>query len=147
MATVAPRVGSPARGAPPARGAGLAAGLWLAAAAATPAQTGYSATYEGPTTRYPHAVLGDDVEYTTLAVTLPDGRTLRTTWDVPVVFEDLSPRLADLDGDALPEIITVESHESLGARLAIWRVGSKPFSRWPAHPGSASASAGSPRSR
>jgi hypothetical protein len=62
----------------------------------------HAAAYEGPTTRYPHGVLGDTVEYTTLAVTLPDGRTLRTTWDAPVVFEDLAPRLADLDGDGRP---------------------------------------------
>lgn len=106
----------------PARGAGLAAGLWLAGALAAHAQTGYSATYEGPTTRYPHGVLGDEVEYTTLAVTLPGGRTLRATWDAPVVFEDLAPRLTDLDGDGTPEIITVESHETLGARLALWRI-------------------------
>ncbi|PWK60710.1 FG-GAP repeat domain-containing protein [Roseicyclus mahoneyensis] len=107
----------------PARGAGLAAGLWLAATGPALAQTGYAAAYEGPTTRYPHGVLGDDVEYTILAVTLPDGRTLRSAWDAPVVFEDLAPRLADLDGDGRPEIVTVESHEEHGARLAIWRIG------------------------
>jgi len=101
-----------------------AAALWLAPwlAGAASAQTGPVASYEGPTTRYPHGVLGDDIEYTTLAVTLPGGRTLRATWDAPVVFEDLAPRLADLDGDGQPEIVTVESHEDQGARLAIWRI-------------------------
>jgi len=100
----------------------VAVGLWLAAAGAALAQGGHGATYEGPTTRYPHGVLGDEVEYTTLAVTLPGGRTLRATWDAPVVFEDLAPRLTDLDGDGVPEIVTIESHETLGARLAIWRI-------------------------
>lgn len=121
MAVGVPR--RPARSWPaPACGAGLALALWLAATCGTMAQTGYAATYEGPTTRYPHGVLGDDVEYSTLAVTLPDGRRLTVTWDAPVVFEDLVPRLADLDGDGSPEIITVESHENLGARLALWRI-------------------------
>jgi hypothetical protein len=120
MATAAPR--RPAR--PwhaPARGAGLAACL-LTATGAGLAQAPLDATYEGPTTRYPHGVLGDAVEYTTLAVTLPDGRRLTATSDLPVVFEDLAPRLADLDGDGWPEIVTVEAHESLGARLALWRI-------------------------
>ncbi|MGB0497591.1 MAG: FG-GAP repeat domain-containing protein, partial [Rubricella sp.] len=37
-----------------------------------------------------------------------------------LVFEDLAPRLADVTGDGLPEIITVEAHRTLGARLAVW---------------------------
>ena len=121
MATAAPRRPALPWQAP-ARGAGLAACLCLAATGAGHARTPFDAAYEGPTTRYPHGVLGDEVEYTTLAVTLPDGRRLTATWDPPVVFEDLAPRLADLDGDGWPEIATVESHESFGARLALWRV-------------------------
>ncbi len=39
-----------------------------------------------------------------------------------LVFEDTAPRLADLDGDGLPEIIVVQSHQRLGAQLAIYRV-------------------------
>jgi len=100
----------------------LATALWLAGAAMVPAQTGYTAAYDGPTTRYPHGVLGDAIEYTTLVVTRPGGRTLRASWDAPVVFEDLAPRLTDLDGDGVPEVVTVESHEQQGARLAIWRI-------------------------
>jgi len=88
----------------------------------THAQTAVSATYEDPTTRYPHGALGDDIEHTTLSVTLRDGRILRAGWDAPVVFEDTAPRLVDLDGDGRPEIMTVEAHENLGARLAIWGV-------------------------
>jgi hypothetical protein len=98
-------------------------GLWLAGAGLAVAQTGITATYDGPTTRYPHGVLGDTVEYTDLVVDLPDGRSLRARWEAPVVFEDTAPRLADLDGDGTPEIITVESHETRGARLALWRIG------------------------
>ena len=101
----------------------LALSLWLAGAGGVVAQTGITAAYEGPTTRYPHGVLGDAVEYTDLVVRLPDGRSLRATWEAPVVFEDTAPRLVDLDGDGTPEIITVESHEIRGARLALWRIG------------------------
>ena len=36
------------------------------------------------------------------------------------VFEDIAPRLADVDGDGAPEMIVVETDLSLGARLAIY---------------------------
>jgi hypothetical protein len=103
------------------RGVCLVMSLWLATAQ-THAQTAVSATYEGPTTRYPHGALGDDVEHTTLSVTLRDGRVLRARWDAPVVFEDTAPRLVDLDGDGRPEVLTVEAHERQGGRLAVWGV-------------------------
>ena len=86
------------------------------------AQTAISAAYEGPTDRYPHGALGDEIEYTTLAVTLSDGQILRATWDRPVVFEDSAPRLVDIDGDGSPEVLTVEAHEDFGARASFWRV-------------------------
>ncbi len=38
------------------------------------------------------------------------------TWGRPVVFEDLAPHLVDPDDGGLPEILTVEAHESLGIR-------------------------------
>lgn len=103
-----------------ARGAWLAAGVWLAGAAA--ADGPVSARYDGPTLRYPHAVLGDGVEYTTLTVDLADGTRVSATHPPPLVFEDIAPRLADLDGDGRAEIITVEAHERQGARLALWEV-------------------------
>ncbi|NDR59372.1 VCBS repeat-containing protein [Pseudoruegeria sp. M32A2M] len=37
-----------------------------------------------------------------------------------MVFEDVAPRLADLDGDGAPEVVVVESHRDNGARLAVW---------------------------
>lgn len=101
-----------------ARGACLASGLWLAGAAAADQIT--AARYAEPTTRYPHGVLGDEVEHAALVVTLADGRDIRARFDRDIVFEDTQPRLADLDGDGAPEVIVVESHERQGARLAIW---------------------------
>lgn len=105
-----------------ARGARMALCLWLAFPVAGVAQDAVSARYEGEVTRYPHGVLGDEVEYDTLAVTLSDGRVLRRRWEAPLVFEDVAPRLWDVTGDGRPEIVTVESHARRGARLAIWSV-------------------------
>lgn len=99
-------------------GAGLALALVTTSQAA--AQEIVSARYDGPTTRYPHGVLGDDIEYDTLLVRLSDGREISARWARDIVFEDLAPRVVDVDGDGAPEVVVVESHENQGARLAIW---------------------------
>src|SRR5690606_33675671 len=39
------------------------------------------------------------------------------------VFEDIEPRLADLDGDGAPEAIVVETDLDRGARLAVYDAG------------------------
>ena len=82
---------------------------------------GYRACYEAPTDRYPHGVLGDDLEWGTLRLERPEGGALVLTLPPDRVFEDIAPRLADLDGVAPPEIITVESTQTGGAALAIWQ--------------------------
>ncbi|MCF6234508.1 MAG: VCBS repeat-containing protein [Rhodobacteraceae bacterium] len=82
--------------------------------------------FSQPTRRYDHAVLGDDVEwgslvwlrqgspqhgpYATDELVLPQNR----------VFEDIRPRLVDLDGDGSFEIIVVETHVAKGAQLAVY---------------------------
>lgn len=106
----------------PARGAWMALCLWLAGLTPAMAQEAVAARYEGEVTRYPHGVLGDEIEYDTLVVTLSDGRVLRRRWQAPLVFEDIAPRLWDVTGDGVPEVVTVESHADRGARLAIWEV-------------------------
>lgn len=100
------------------RGAAVAVALLAAVPGA--AQTILSASYDGPTTRYPHGVLGDAVEYDTLVARLSDGRTVSARWSDEIVFEDIAPRVVDVDGDGAPEIVVVESHADTGARLAIW---------------------------
>jgi hypothetical protein len=79
-----------------------------------------SASYGAPTTRYAHGVLGDAIEYGTLEMQMSDGRALRLTLPEDRVFEDLSPRLVDLDGDGDGELITIESSIHEGARLAVY---------------------------
>ncbi|MEM9584250.1 MAG: VCBS repeat-containing protein [Pseudomonadota bacterium] len=77
------------------------------------------ADYSAPTPRYAHGVLGDAIEYgslvlqlgtTTRVFVLPDDR----------VFEDIAPRLVDVDGDGDKEVIVVESQNQTGAQLAIY---------------------------
>ncbi|HMO72489.1 MAG TPA: VCBS repeat-containing protein [Paracoccaceae bacterium] len=85
------------------------------------------AVLEGPTDRYPHNVLGDIPAFTRLEVTaMACGEcahwkeSAQVRLDPPLVFEDVAPRLWDIDGDGRPEILVVESHEQQGARLAVW---------------------------
>ncbi len=84
------------------------------------AQTITDARLTGPTDRYPHGVLGVPSEHDTLEVTLSDGARLASRWPAPMVFEDTGPRIVDLNGDGAPEVIVVQSHDTLGAQLAIW---------------------------
>ncbi|MEQ6247444.1 VCBS repeat-containing protein [Sulfitobacter sp. HNIBRBA3233] len=98
----------------PAPAAALAQGWQTAALEA--------AEYGAPTERYPHGVLGDDTEYGSLTLHYGSAR-LTITLPQTRVFEDVAPRLADVDGDGRREAVVVESDQSLGARLAIYNGG------------------------
>lgn len=78
------------------------------------------AQYADPTTRYPHGVLGDAIEYETLRVTLASGHSLAVRWAETLVFEDTAPRPVDVTGDGLAEVLAVQSHERFGAQLAVY---------------------------
>lgn len=84
-----------------------------------------AAEFAAPTTRYPHGVLGDRVEYGALSFRLSDGVLRRFTLPQDMVFEDTVPRLVDLDGDGAPEVVVVESSLTKGARLAVWGAGGR----------------------
>ena len=83
------------------------------------------ARYTAPTDRYPHAVLGDELEYTALVLRLSTGTSRHFTLPDTSVFEDMSPRLVDLDSDGAPEVLTVESDQQRGARLAVYNAGGR----------------------
>ncbi|WP_193142468.1 MULTISPECIES: FG-GAP repeat domain-containing protein [unclassified Meridianimarinicoccus] len=78
------------------------------------------ARYADPTTRYPHAVLGDGIEHGALVLERADAPPLRLVLPDTRVFEDTAPRLADVDGDGQAEVVVVESDQRRGARLAIY---------------------------
>ncbi|WP_284180076.1 hypothetical protein [Rhabdaerophilum sp. SD176] len=74
-----------------------------------------------PTTRYNHGVLGDAVEAGGFVV--EHGRK-RLVFTLPseAVFEDRRVRLADLDGDGVPEAIIVKAYLERGAAIAVYRI-------------------------
>jgi hypothetical protein len=87
------------------------------------AQTVQSAAYGDPAEHYGHDVLGPGAEFSSLSVTLDDGRQLRATFPAGgMIFEDLAPRFWDLDGDDTPEIVVIEADPLAGARLAVWGI-------------------------
>lgn len=77
------------------------------------------AAYTGPTRRYPHGALGDDVEAKTLSVTV-NGRSTGHTLPRHQVFEDIAPRLVDMDGDGTLEIVTIRSETGQGGAVVIY---------------------------
>lgn len=72
-----------------------------------------------PTDRYDHGVLGDKIEASSLVIEMRDGKRQVVRLKDDAVFEDLEPRLADLDGDGRDEIIVVKSYLKRGSSLAV----------------------------
>ncbi len=83
------------------------------------AETIVSADYAAPTDRYAHGILGDAIEWGALEITTDTGTR---TFALPQerVFEDVAPRLVDLDQDGTPEVVVVETLNTAGAQLAIY---------------------------
>lgn len=81
-----------------------------------------AAWYAGPTDRYRHGVLGDKLEASRLVVETAEGKRLQIDLPSMRVFEDLEPRLADLNGDNRDELIVVESDLDSGASLAVYGI-------------------------
>lgn len=72
-----------------------------------------------PTPRYDHGVLGDKIEAGSLTIETRDGKMQTVRLKDDAVFEDLTPRLADLDGDGHDEIVLVKSYLKRGSALAV----------------------------
>lgn len=98
----------------------------LAAASAHSIVT--AAEYTEPTTRYNHGILGDNIEWGALKLTVedcsgcdtPTRRAVTIRLPLSRVFEDTEPRLVDINADGAPEAMVVETDIQNGARLAIY---------------------------
>ncbi|WP_299149122.1 VCBS repeat-containing protein [uncultured Tateyamaria sp.] len=102
------------------RAARAAACIWVAGVGMVQAQEIAKARFTDPTERYGHAILGDAIEWGGLEITLVDGTTHLFTLPQDHVFEDVTPRLADLDGDGRPEVMVVETDVTRGGAFAIY---------------------------
>ena len=82
---------------------------------------GFQSFYAGPTQLYQHGVLGDTIEAKSIYVRhKEEPLCARIAAGKGRVFEDTDPRLMDVTGDGIPEIITVASDIQRGARLEIY---------------------------
>ncbi|TQQ79884.1 hypothetical protein EGH24_10405 [Halonotius terrestris] len=80
------------------------------------------AVYGAKTPRYRHGALGDTIEGGSMAIIDTDTERVVTTieLDAPAVFEDLSPLVADLDGDGERELVTTVADSADGARIRVY---------------------------
>ncbi|CAN5339962.1 hypothetical protein BH11PSE4_BH11PSE4_04600 [soil metagenome] len=70
-----------------------------------------------PTGRYDHGVLGDAIEAGSLVIERRDGKRGKVTLGADAVFEDLTPRIADIGG--IDRIVVVKSYLARGSALAV----------------------------
>ncbi|MGD9890043.1 MAG: FG-GAP repeat domain-containing protein [Dehalococcoidia bacterium] len=78
------------------------------------------ASYGAPTERYPHGVLGDRIEGGAIEVVDDTGRSIRLVLNQQTVFEDIAPRIADIDGDGRNDVVAIRSDVSAGAGLVVY---------------------------
>lgn len=100
----------------------LALALLVGLSGPAMAQEIVGARLVAPTDRYGHAVLGDALEWGGLELTLSDARRLRFTLPESHVFEDITARVGDFDGDGRSEVMVVETSLTQGAALAIYDI-------------------------
>lgn len=79
------------------------------------------AQYALPTSKYTHGILGDRIEAEQLVV-VENGAFYELTLEEPYLFEDIRPRIYDVDNDNQPEYITIRTHVERGGALAIYKV-------------------------
>ena len=72
-----------------------------------------------PTDRYDHDILGSRNEAGALVIELRDGARQIVHLKPDAVFEDLKPRIVDLDGDNQDAIVVVKSYLKRGSALAV----------------------------
>lgn len=78
------------------------------------------AWYGQPTQRYAHGALGDGIEGGSLVAVLADGSRTEFVLPASQVFEDITPRIADLDGDGTNEIVAIRSSQTGGSAVVLY---------------------------
>mgnify|MGYP002640938246 CR=1 FL=1 len=96
--------------------------LMLMPVAATAGGGIAEAEYGADVDVYPHRIMGSILEKQELRVVDADGVTHSLTLR-DNVFEDMAPRVADMDGDGLGDVVVVETDVNFGASLAIYSLG------------------------
>lgn len=79
------------------------------------------AQYSMPTEKYGHAVLGDAIEAEQLVV-YANNQFYEFTLSNQYVFEDIRPRLVDVDGDDQVELICIRTNVNAGAGIIIYKL-------------------------
>lgn len=79
------------------------------------------AQYTMPTERYRHGIMGDRVEGGQLVV-IVDNEIYELTLPEEYVFEDIRPRIYDVDNDGQLEFICIRSHRDRGAGIVIYKI-------------------------
>jgi hypothetical protein len=72
-----------------------------------------------PTARYDHGILGDKTEAASIVIETRNGRRHEIEAGSDAVFEDLEPRVVDIDGDGRDDIVVVKSYLRRGSALAV----------------------------
>lgn len=78
------------------------------------------AWYGRPTDRYAHGVLGDAIEGGSLVVAMDDGTQKEFVLPEYQVFEDITPRIHDLNFDGSNEVVTIRSSQTGGAAVVVY---------------------------
>ena len=83
--------------------------------------TGRVLFLSGPTTRYPHGVLGDEVEATQVSAIDPETAEVTVLHQVEAdeVIESVSVLVSDADANGEPDVLLTVSDAEVGARLRL----------------------------
>lgn len=104
----------------------LVIGVAGARAQSLPSDALVAARYDAPTDRYAHGVLGDAIEWGALVLIPVRGPEVTFRLPTSHVFEDLEPRLVDLDLDGHADAaMVVETDRGRGAALALYGITGK----------------------
>jgi hypothetical protein len=94
------------------------------------------AYYSNATEAYGHGVLGDRIEARALRAMTPLTGPCESMVYLgeDVVFEDVTPRIADVTGDGLNDVVVIETRLDAGASLAVYGMVGESFRKLAATP-------------